>query len=324
MQSDGCSIYVSGLPLDTSLDEVTKCFAQCGVFKKDLHGMDKVKLYKDELGNLKGDATISYMKIESVDLAIMMRDQYQLREGNAIKVQKAEYAQKGDYKQAMETDLDKLKRKKQRQRVAETLLGWNEGEDRGKGICIVILKKMFDKIQVAVGDLDYYELLQKDVQEECEANVGEVEKITVFPNSEEGVIAVRFKASASAEKCIELMNGRFFAGKSIIAEYYDGFSDYRVEKEDGGIASLEHSDPILGDTEEARRLDKFADWLEGDSGDNTDDEIRKSQSEFVNDQQEEEEECYKMARAGFPPDDDEDARLNSFGDWLEGSGSDTD
>ncbi len=47
------------------------------------------------------------------------------------------------------------------------------------------------------------------------------------------------------------MNGRWFAGQQIIAEFYDGFTNYTVE---------EHLDP----DEEKKRLDEFGDWLEKD------------------------------------------------------------
>jgi hypothetical protein len=39
---------------------------------------------------------------------------------------------------------------------------------------------------------------------------------------------VKFKYPGSAENCIKVMNGRYFDGRQIICEYYDGVTDYRV------------------------------------------------------------------------------------------------
>jgi len=39
---------------------------------------------------------------------------------------------------------------------------------------------------------------------------------------------VKFKDPSLAEACIKLMNGRYFDGRQIICEYYDGATDYRV------------------------------------------------------------------------------------------------
>jgi len=45
----------------------------------------------------------------------------------------------------------------------------------------------------------------------------------------EGVISVRFKDELSVIICIKKMNGRYFGGKRIVAEVYDGKTKYKVE-----------------------------------------------------------------------------------------------
>jgi HIV Tat-specific factor 1 len=65
------SIYIKGLPDDVSLEELKEFFSKAGVIKSDVEtGDSKIKIYRDELGRVKGDALVSYIKSESVELAI--------------------------------------------------------------------------------------------------------------------------------------------------------------------------------------------------------------------------------------------------------------
>ena len=61
---------------------------KCGVIDIDVRtNKPKVKLYKDEDGNLKGDGLCTYMKIESVQLALTILDGSSIKPGQAIKVE---------------------------------------------------------------------------------------------------------------------------------------------------------------------------------------------------------------------------------------------
>lgn len=57
------AIYVSGLPLDITIEELTQLFAKCGLIARDEKGKDKIKLYKDGNGEPKGDALCTYIKV---------------------------------------------------------------------------------------------------------------------------------------------------------------------------------------------------------------------------------------------------------------------
>ena len=64
-------VYVSGLPLDITMEEIKEFFAKCGVIRLDPNtGQLKIKIYTDDAGNPKGDARICYSNIESVEMAI--------------------------------------------------------------------------------------------------------------------------------------------------------------------------------------------------------------------------------------------------------------
>lgn len=62
-EAHNTSIYVSGLPLDVTHDEITEVFLKCGLLARDEKGRDKIKLYTDESGEHKGDALCTYIKV---------------------------------------------------------------------------------------------------------------------------------------------------------------------------------------------------------------------------------------------------------------------
>ncbi|KAI1649792.1 uncharacterized protein F4817DRAFT_15536 [Daldinia loculata] len=75
------AIYVTGLPLDVTVDEVHDAFSRkCGVIAEEIDsGRPRIKLYTDEKGNFKGDALIVFFKPQSVDMAIMLLDDTDFR-----------------------------------------------------------------------------------------------------------------------------------------------------------------------------------------------------------------------------------------------------
>ena len=84
------SVYVTGLPLDVTTDELKEIFTKCGIINEDpTTGESKIKIYKDIDGNPKGDALITYFKEESVDLAAQLLDDSYIRPSCQIHVQKA-------------------------------------------------------------------------------------------------------------------------------------------------------------------------------------------------------------------------------------------
>lgn len=73
-------IYVTGLPLDATEDEVISHFSKAGILEISPETLrPQVKLYKDGEGKLKGDGSICYANEESVDLALGIFDGSTLR-----------------------------------------------------------------------------------------------------------------------------------------------------------------------------------------------------------------------------------------------------
>ncbi|KAI1459013.1 hypothetical protein F4805DRAFT_422331 [Annulohypoxylon moriforme] len=75
------AIYVTGLPLDVTVDEVHEAFSRkCGVIAEEIDsGRPRIKLYTDEAGNFKGDALVVFFKPQSVEMAIMLLDDTDFR-----------------------------------------------------------------------------------------------------------------------------------------------------------------------------------------------------------------------------------------------------
>jgi len=73
--------------------------------------------------------------------------------------------------------------------------------------------------------------LKAELQDEF-GKFGAVKGIKIFQYNPEGVVAVKYEKAKGALRCLDRMNGRFFAGRRLEAFYYDGFTNYFVEETD--------------------------------------------------------------------------------------------
>ncbi|CAO3612177.1 unnamed protein product [Cunninghamella blakesleeana] len=249
------SVYVTGIPPDVTVEEMKKVFSKCGVIMEDLEsGEPKIKIYRDDKGISKGDALVTYFKEESIALAINLLDDSELRLGDSstkIKVQKAVFKEKAPAEKKQQAPKNKMKKKLHQ---LHRKLDWIEeesGKKSEKFSKIVILKNMYTQ-QELDDDPTLLLELKEDVREECE-KLGEVTNVILYDKSPGGIISVRFMEQKSANACVLLMNNRYFGGKQISAEIYDGKTRYN--KSGPGLTE---------DDEEAekQRLERYAKWLE--------------------------------------------------------------
>ncbi|XP_015601873.1 HIV Tat-specific factor 1 homolog [Cephus cinctus] len=257
-EAHNTAIYVSGLPLDITMEELTQLVTKCGLVARDEKGKDKIKLYRDAGGEPKGDALCTYIKIESVDLALKVLDGWQIR-GKTLSVQRAKFQMKGTYDPALKPKRKK-KDKERLKKNQEKLFDWRPERMRGepqKCERVVIIKNLF-----APEDFDKEVALlleyQQDIRSEC-LKCGDVRKVIIYDRHPEGVAQVTFGEPSEAQACIQLLNGRWFGQRKISAEIWDGKTKYKVAETDAEIeARLAKWDKFLEDEDERKEAAKNA------------------------------------------------------------------
>ncbi|RDX55173.1 hypothetical protein OH76DRAFT_872453 [Lentinus brumalis] len=279
-KSKNTAIYVTGLPADTDADEIIARFGKFGIIEEDDAGDPKVKLYARDDGTFSGDALVVYFKEESVELAITMLDDAELRVGDPatrMRVQRAQFSHKhegGEQGQGQggsaaakprRTMEDKKRATRRIGKMQKKLGEWDDEDGFGPMITeedkanvmnkhgrVVVLKHMFT-LKELEEDKSLLLDLKDDVREEC-STLGEVTNVVLYDEEPEGIMTVKFKDPLSAQACVIKMNGRFFSGRRIEATLYAGRQRFKRSGQttDG-----------LGDSEdtEKKRLDDFAQWL---------------------------------------------------------------
>ncbi|XP_036353735.2 HIV Tat-specific factor 1 [Ochotona princeps] len=224
------NVYVSGLPPDITVDEFIQLMSKFGIIMRDPQTEEfKVKLYKDNQGNLKGDGLCCYLKRESVELALKLLDEDEIR-GYKLHVEVAKFQLKGEY------DASKKKKKckdyKKKLSLQQKQLDWRPerraGPSRMRHERVVIIKNMFHPMDFEDDPLVLNEI-REDLRVEC-SKFGQIKKLLLFDRHPDGVASVSFRDPEEADYCIQTLDGRWFGGRQITAEAWDGTTDYQVEE----------------------------------------------------------------------------------------------
>eukprot|EP00929_Paragymnodinium_shiwhaense_P017081 TRINITY_DN125_c0_g2_i1.p1 TRINITY_DN125_c0_g2~~TRINITY_DN125_c0_g2_i1.p1 ORF type:complete len:698 (-),score=225.48 TRINITY_DN125_c0_g2_i1:124-2139(-) len=234
------NVYVSGLPPDVTTNELEPVFKRAGVLKLDLDtGAAKIRIYRDGDGKCNGGALVTYANPASVELALKFLHEHELRPKCTISVQQADFEETekkvkmskeelqvlaATRKKQVEVDRKKFLAAKNAQQEA---VSWSGEMDDGSGRRIVVLKHMFSLEEAVEEGPQFYKELVEEIQEECE-KVGVVQKVTPMEGHRQGIVCVKFKLSCEAEECIRVMDGRFFAGRTVEAYFYDGVTDLKA------------------------------------------------------------------------------------------------
>uniref|UniRef100_A0A8C5MZQ7 17S U2 SnRNP complex component HTATSF1 n=1 Tax=Leptobrachium leishanense TaxID=445787 RepID=A0A8C5MZQ7_9ANUR len=224
------NVYVSGLPLDISNDEFVQVMSKCGIIMRDPVSEEyKVKLYKDKEGNLKGDGLCCYLKKESVELALKLLDEHEIR-GYKLHVESAKFQLKGAYDATKKKKKSKDYRKKLS--LQQKQLDWRPekkaGDARKRFERVVIIKNMFHPKDFEEDPLVLNEI-REDLRTECE-KFGQVKKVLIFDRHPDGLASVAFREVEESDACITALNGRWFGGRQLVVELWDGVTDYQIEE----------------------------------------------------------------------------------------------
>lgn len=245
------SVYITGLPPDVTPGTLQAHFAHCGALKRDLDAKPKLKIYMDADGRPKGDARLTFARPESVALAKLL-DESWFDQRHQLRVAEATFRPKEDFvpPEARFSAQELAKRKKLAATRTKALFSGSDEETRRH----VILKNVFslnDVPPASEASARFFRELKEDFSEEC-GKFGDVESVKIFERNPLGVVAIKFRAASGAVRCLEVLEGRFFGGRKLSAEWYDGYSNYNVQE---------------SEADQKRRVDEFGKWLEGDGPD---------------------------------------------------------
>ncbi|XP_050977823.1 HIV Tat-specific factor 1 [Labeo rohita] len=223
------NVYVTGLPPDITPDEFVEVMSKCGIIMRDpITEEYKIKLYKDKDGNQKGDGLCCYLKKESVALAVRLLDETEIR-GYQLHVEAARFELKGQYDASKKKKKNKEYRKKLQQQQKQ--LDWRPekaGDARKRHEKVIIIQNMFHPNDFEEDPLVLNEY-RDDLRTECE-KFGQVKKVIIFDRHPDGVASVAFKEPEEADMCQTALNGRWFGGRKLSAQLWDGVTDYQVEE----------------------------------------------------------------------------------------------
>nr|XP_053657552.1 HIV Tat-specific factor 1-like [Cherax quadricarinatus] len=166
-------------------NEFIELMQKCGMILKDVDSnKPKIKMYRDKDGNFKGDALCTYIKVESVQLAIQILDEYQV--GNKkIHVEQAKFQQKGEYNPKLKPRKKQKKVLEKIQKRQEKLFDWRPEPLRGqrqKNENTVVIRNAFDPKEFV--DAMEKILVHKDaLRNQCE-NFGKIKKMEMHDGRE--------------------------------------------------------------------------------------------------------------------------------------------
>ncbi|KAF5304432.1 hypothetical protein FQR65_LT07962 [Abscondita terminalis] len=246
------NVYVTNLPLSLTEEEFVELMQKAGLIMRDgVTGKMKIKLYVDpETKNFKGDALCTYIRVESVNLALDLLDGTDLK-GNKIKIERAKFQMKGEFDPKLKPKKRRKKDKEKLRRMQEKLFDWRPEKqlgERAKHEKVVIVKNVFESSMFDV-DVSLILEFQQDLREEC-GKCGTVKKVIIYDRHPEGIAQVNMKEPEEADAVVQLLNGRWFGKRKLSAEIWDGRTKFKIAETDSQITQrIEKWEKFLEDDE---------------------------------------------------------------------------
>ena len=212
-------------------------YFQCGMIEIDIRSnKPKLKLYRENQ-QLKGDGLCTYMKQESVELALTILDGSipypEVCKDGVIAVQPAKFEMKGDrYDPKLKPKKMGKKEKERLEKKKEKMLAWEPDKVRGersKREKVIVIENVFDTTNF---DNDPSQILEcsRRLREYC-SKFGNVKKVCVYDKHEDGVCQVFFRSPEEADTAISMLDGRLYYGNGdkrvLKASTWDGKTKYK-------------------------------------------------------------------------------------------------
>ncbi|SBT70305.1 RNA-binding protein, putative [Plasmodium malariae] len=225
------SIYITGLPKDVTKEEINNVFKKAGIIKIDAESTEpKIKIYYDENNNVKGDALVTYVYTQSVDIAIKYFDNFYFRQDCLIHVEKAQFSKKKEpVKVSKEEILIKKKKIKAAKYEQLRLQKWGEVY-MGTKKKIVIFRNVFsyeDAVKYDEGD-PFYDFIKNLIEMEVKKYVP-VYKVYPIPKHPNGIVCVKFKEVEEAEMIVSCFRDIELNDKKLEVYFYDGKQDLKAQ-----------------------------------------------------------------------------------------------
>lgn len=280
------SVYITGLPKDVTKQEIHDVFKKAGIIKIDAETTEpKIKIYRDEQNNIKGDALVTYVYKQSIDIAIKYFDNFYFRQDCVIHVEKAQFNNK---KRPMQMSKEEIMKKKKKIMAAKyeqmRLQKWGEDTLSRNKKKVVIFRNVFsfeDARKYDDGD-PFYDFIKKMIETAISKYTS---KIKVFPIAKHpnGIVCVKCKGEEEAQMIITCFNDVILNDNKIEVYAYDGKQDLKsqclttqtnntnTEKEKNTIQDEtvdKNNEPKqLASITEDTSLKSFNEWLENQSED---------------------------------------------------------
>jgi len=275
-------VYITGLPQDCTEEEVLAHFSRVGlVALNPVTQQPKLKLYRQEDGSLKGDASLCYAAPESADMAVNVLSEGYLRLNCMVNVTRAAFQEAGaaggagGKRKGKSGGAAKGKngdgggptsaQLKTAYAATKQALSWAEDDDCGimsaLALKIVVLEGLFspsdfDKAGDDGGEFE--RRLELSIATKCGA-FGDIEKITVFSRHPKGVTIVKYSKAFAAQECVRALNGQ----QGLRVYYWDGSTNFDLVPSTGGKRGRDAGDSEEErEREEKRRLEEFGAWLD--------------------------------------------------------------
>jgi len=285
-ESQNTTVYVDGLPPGTiTVDQFEEMMKKYGIIQFDpVRSKAKVKLYTNrQTGVPKGDGICTYVKRESVDLAIKLLHEAQCPLDVSLKmtVKLAEFKLKGEGYDPKKGKKRRKLTKKEKEGLAkrqESMFAWKNSDEMGnvienqdkvkefKNEKILIFKNTFKSPQQFKSDPGLTKRIREQIRETVNSILSQsvqfegddsdkVKKIILFDRHHEAPCSVAFKNKDHASYVKNNLNGKMFIVRGSVplqlsVDFWDGRTNFMVEET---AEELEERDK------------KWLDFLEGKS-----------------------------------------------------------